>query len=133
MKTKILADFQICISVRLKNSHFILIRGNGIFQIVSFKKVFGFCFFYLSWVSSNLIFILHLEFKILFSHFAYVGTQDTFQVSSWKSVSVFRLSKLNEDEVCGSADSIEICRFDWKVFVYLPFIFSNLVSVTSYL
>ena len=106
MKTKILAEFQICISVPLRNSHFILTRANEIFQIVSFKSMFGFCFFYLSCVSINLILILHLEFKILFSHFAYIGTHDTFQVSSWKSVSLFRLSKLNEDEVCGSADSI---------------------------
>ena len=31
----------------------------------------------------------------------YMGTHVTFQVSSWKSVFLFRLSKLSEDEVHG--------------------------------
>ena len=43
--------------------------------------------------------ILHLEFKLVFSHFVYIGTHGTFQVSSWKSVFVFRLWNFNEDEV----------------------------------
>ena len=42
-------------SLNSRNSHFIFIGANGIFQIVSFKTMFGFCFFYLSWVNSNLI------------------------------------------------------------------------------
>ena len=55
--------------------------------------------------------ILHLEFKLAISHFVCIGTRGTFQVSSWKSVFLFRLSKLNEDEVRsvvlgGSADLV---------------------------
>ena len=37
----------------------------------------------------------------MFSHFVYIGTHGTFQVSSRKSVFMFRLSKLNEVEVRG--------------------------------
>ena len=37
----------------------------------------------------------------MISHFMYMGTHVTFQVSSWKSVFLFRLSKLSEDEVHG--------------------------------
>ena len=43
--------------------------------------------------------ILQLEFKLVISHFVCIGTHGTFQVSSWKSVFLFRLLKLNEDEV----------------------------------
>ena len=55
--------------------------------------------------------ILQLEFKLVISHFVCIGTHGTFQDSSWKSVFLFRLSKLNEDEVRsmvlrGSADLI---------------------------
>ena len=55
--------------------------------------------------------ILHLESKLVISHLVYTGTPDIFQVSSWKSVSLFHFSKLNEDEVSdavlrGSADWI---------------------------
>ena len=42
--------------------------------------------------------ILHVEFKIVFSHFVHIGTHGTFHVFSWKSVFLFRLSKLIEDE-----------------------------------
>ena len=56
--------------------------------------------------------ILYLEFKLVFSHFVYIETHGTIQVSWWKSVFLFRLLKLNEDEVRGvvlrePADSIE--------------------------
>ena len=56
--------------------------------------------------------VLYLEFKLVFSHFVYIETHGTFQVSSWKSVFLFLLLKLNEDEVRSMvlrepADSIE--------------------------
>ena len=55
--------------------------------------------------------ILYLEFKLVLSHFVYTEAHATFQVSCWKSVFLFRLLKLNEDEVRGvvlrePADSI---------------------------
>ena len=37
----------------------------------------------------------------MISHFLYIGAHGIFQVSSWKIVFVFRLSKFNEDEVRG--------------------------------
>ena len=43
--------------------------------------------------------ILHLEFKLVISHFVCIGTRGRFRFSSWKSVFLFRLLKLNEDEV----------------------------------
>ena len=56
--------------------------------------------------------ILYLEFKIVFSHFVYIVAHGTFQVSCEKSVFLFRLLKLDEDEVRGvvlkgPADSID--------------------------
>ena len=78
--------------------------------------------------------ILYLEFKLVLSHFVFIGTHGIFQVSFWKSVFLFRLLKFNEDEVRYMWRGIKrICRFDWKVSVYLPFIFSNLGPVISYL
>ena len=73
---------------------------------------------------------LHLELKFVISHFVYIGTHGIFQVSSWKSVFVFRLLKFIEDAVCGIK---RILIFDWKFSVYLPFIFSNLGSGIPYL
>ena len=45
--------------------------------------------------------IPHLEFRLVISHFVCIGTHGTFQVSSWKSVFLFGLLKLDEDEVGG--------------------------------
>ena len=45
--------------------------------------------------------ILHLEFKLVISHFVCIGTHGTFQVSSWESVFLFGLLKLDEDELGG--------------------------------
>ena len=45
--------------------------------------------------------ILYLEFKLVFSRFVYIETHGTFQISSCKSVFLFHLLKLNEDEVRG--------------------------------
>ena len=55
--------------------------------------------------------ILYIEFKLVLSHFAFIGTHGIFQVSSWKSIVLFRLLKFNEHEVRdvvlrGSADLI---------------------------
>ena len=44
---------------------------------------------------------------------------------TWKSVFVFRFLKFNEDEIRGIK---MILRFNWKFFVNLPFMFSNLGS-----
>ena len=46
--------------------------------------------------------ILHLEYKLGISHFVYIGAHGIFQVSSWKSVFVFRLLNFNEDQVRGA-------------------------------
>ena len=43
--------------------------------------------------------ILHLDFRLVISHFVCIGTHGTFQFSSWKSIFLFHFSKLNEDEV----------------------------------
>ena len=44
-----------CLKLKFKEELFYFHRANRIFQIVSFKTVLGFCFSYLSGVSSNLI------------------------------------------------------------------------------
>ena len=45
--------------------------------------------------------ILYIEFKLVLSHFVFIGTHGIFQVSSWKSVFLLHLLKLDEDEVQG--------------------------------
>ena len=66
--------------------------------------------------------VLHLEFKFVITHFAYVGGFGIYDVS-WNIDFVFHLMKFNEDEL---RDIKRVLRFDWNFSVYLPFIFSNL-------
>ena len=43
--------------------------------------------------------VLHLEFKVMTTHFVYVGAHGIFQVSSWKSFFALYLLIFTEDEV----------------------------------
>ena len=71
--------------------------------------------------------IRHLESKLVISNFVYIVAHGIFQVSSWKTFFVFRLSKFNEDEVRG----VLLRGSAGLISDYLPFIFSNLGSAIS--
>ena len=112
-------------SLNFRNSHFIFIGADGIFQIASFKTVFGF---------ASLIYRRWVVFPFDDSLCTVQTYDQSFHIhrGSWY-VSSFLLFLCFIIEIqwrWGTWHGIKrICRFYWKVSVYLLFIFSNLGSI----